>query len=533
MINAQQFHSQTKHSRASLGQSRWRMDFANKPFPFKVYKDTEIIDLPKEFDLPNKQCLDALINHTFTSEGLNFDKKFLASILFFTGGVSRILHGNFMRTASATGALYPIEIYALVQHFSDLEDGLYHFSTGDFTLNQLRKGDYFSYVAQNSSDPERIQKSSIVIILSSIAWRNSWKYQERSYRHWFWDGGVMLSNLLAISSAFQLESKVLTAFKDKEINTLLGLKENKEAVIALIPLTFEFIPDSKKHQEGLKQEINPLHLHILNISPKEYNFPLIWDIHESTSFQRDQDLKNWSDKVKNYKDFKKVPKPSDIKLNYSNDNILNLEQVILQRGSTTRFAKEPISKDQLLTILKSSNSGFESDFFPDSNSTTIECYLNVHDVEGVEPGAYYYNSIDQTLEIIKEGQFNEKTAFLCLGQQLFGTTHVTIFLLSNMNGLLKKIGDRAYRVTQLEGSIIAGKIYLASFAINLGARGTTFFDDDVVRHFLPHAEGKDVMMAVGIGKPAYKNKKGKKLGPIFTREQLISDLENYLSNQAS
>ena len=528
MINAQQFHNQTKHSRESLRQSRWRMDFTNQPFPFKVYKDIEIVDLPKEFDLPDIQCLDALINHKFTSEGVIFDKKFLTSILFFTGGVSRILHGHFMRTVSATGALYPIEIYALVKEFSDLEDGLYHFSTGDFTLNQLRKGNFFSYVAQNSTDPERIQKSSVTIILSSIAWRNSWKYQERSYRHWFWDGGVMLSNLLAVSSAYQLKSKVLTAFKDKEINLLVGLEENKEAVIALIPLTFEFTSDSKKQQDDSKQEINPVNLQTLKMSPKEYNFPLIWEIHEATSFQRDQDLKNWSEKVRNYKDFKNVPKPADIKLNYSATDILNLEQAILQRGSTARFAKGPISKDQLLTILKTSNTGFESDFLPDTNSTTIECYLNIHEVDGVEPGAYYYNAIDQKLEIIKIGQFKEKTAFLCLGQQLFGTTQVTIFLLSNMNGLLKKIGDRAFRVTQLEGSIVAGKIYLASFAINLGARGTTFFDDEVVNHFSPHSDGKDVMMAVGIGKPDYKAKRGKKMGPIFSREKLISNLENYL-----
>ena len=160
-----------------------------------------------------------------------------------------------------------------------------------------------------------------------------------------------------------------------------------------------------------------------------------------------------------------------------------------------------------MSILKASNSGVPMDLYPDENSTIIDCYLNVHNVEGLEPGAYYYNTTSQNLDCIKTGQFKEKSAVLCLGQQLFGTTQVTIFLLSNLTNLLKKFGDRAYRVAQLEGGIISGKIYLASFATGIGARGTTFFDDEVVNHFTPHAIGKDVMMAVGIGKPDYKAKR--------------------------
>ncbi len=529
MIDAQQFHNLTKHSRESLRQSRWRMDFTNKPFPFKLYKDIFPIALPQEFSLPEEQCLQTLIDHKYSPETFVLDKKFLASLLFFTGGVSRIINGNFMRTASATGALYPIELYLIIQHFSDLEDGLYHFSVGDFSLNQLRKGNFFPYVAQNSSDPEIIQKSFVTILMTSYAWRNSWKYQERSYRHWYWDGGVMLSNLMAICSNYQLKSKIVTVFKDKEINTLASLREHQEVVISLIPIYFESATSQTIQEDFPVQDIKELQVNFLRSSPKEINFPIIWEIHEKTSIFKNQELKSWSDKAKNYKEFIKVPLPSEVYLDYTKRNILSLEQAILQRGSTNRFARGLLSQEILMTILKTSNSGIPMDLYPDEYSTIIECYLNVHNVEGLEPGAYYYNVTRQKLECIKTGQFKEKTAFLCLGQQLFGTTHVTIFLLSNLTNLLKKFGDRAYRIAQLEGGIISGKIYLASFAVGIGARGTTFFDDEVINHFSPHAKGKDVMMAVGIGKPDYIAKKGKKLGPLFSREELITELESYLN----
>ena len=90
--------------------------------------------------------------------------------------------------------------------------------------------------------------------------------------------------------------------------------------------------------------------------------------------------------------------------------------------------------------------------------------------------------------------------------------------------------DRAYRVAQLEAGIIVEKIYLSAFAVKLGARGTTFFDDDVIRHFSPHVNGNEVMMAISIGIPVYKAKPGKKLGKLFTRKQLIDELEKYLDS---
>jgi len=47
-----------------------------------------------------------------------------------------------------------------------------------------------------------------------------------------------------------------------------------------------------------------------------------------------------------------------------------------------------------------------------------------------------------------------------------------------------------------------GKLYLAAYALGLGATGLTFFDDDVTRFFSPHAAGKSVMFLDAIGHPA-------------------------------
>ena len=79
------------------------------------------------------------------------DIKRVAEILFFSGGITREIKYPFryffICVLSATGALYPIELYIFCQDLTDLKAGVYHFGPADFGLTQLRKGDYRSELA--------------------------------------------------------------------------------------------------------------------------------------------------------------------------------------------------------------------------------------------------------------------------------------------------------------------------------------------------------------------------------------------------
>ncbi len=50
-------------------------------------------------------------------------------------------------------------------------------------------------------------------------------------------------------------------------------------------------------------------------------------------------------------------------------------------------------------------------------------------------------------------------------------------------------------------ALVAGKLYLAAYAIGLGATGLTFFDDAVTDFFAPHAAAKRVTFLIAIGVP--------------------------------
>ena len=62
-----------------------------------------------------------------------------------------------------------------------------------------------------------------------------------------------------------------------------------------------------------------------------------------------------------------------------------IEQVILRRGSSRRFARTPITLAQLSTMLDRATRGVPADFLDPQGSQLNHLYLIVHAVEGLEP----------------------------------------------------------------------------------------------------------------------------------------------------
>ncbi len=103
---------------------------------------------------------------------------------------------------------------------------------------------------------------------------------------------------------------------------------------------------------------------------------------------------------------------------------------------------------------------------------------------------------------MQEGDFRDRAGYLGLEQESPADSSVDIFALSDLDPVLERYGNRGYRMAQLEGGIIGGRLYLAAYAQKLGAGGLTFFDDEVIEFFSPSARGKSVMFLMALGKSA-------------------------------
>ena len=179
-----------------------------------------------------------------------------------------------------------------------------------------------------------------------------------------------------------------------------------------------------------------------------------------------------------------------------------IEQVILRRGSTRTFDRTAsVTLAQLSTILDSATRGLPTDFLEPPGAQLNDLYLIVHSVEGVKPGTYFLQRDRSTLELLNEGEFRAEAYYLGLEQQLPADACADIFFLADLKRILERYGNRGYRAVQLEAGAIGGRTYLAAYAQRLGATGLTFFDDDVIKFFSPHAKGKNAVFLLAIGKP--------------------------------
>ena len=106
---------------------------------------------------------------------------------------------------------------------------------------------------------------------------------------------------------------------------------------------------------------------------------------------------------------------------------------------------------------------------------------------------------------MKEGDFRSQAGYLGLEQDPPADASVAIFFLADLPVIFERFGNRGYRAVQLEAGIIGGDLYLAAYAQHLGATGLTFYDDEVVQFFSPHAAGKSTIFLVAVGRSAKRH----------------------------
>ncbi|MEM2238411.1 MAG: SagB family peptide dehydrogenase [Candidatus Caldarchaeum sp.] len=494
---ALKFHENTKHSYVSVRTVFHRLDWGNRPYPFKIYEGLPTIALPRTIPKPGLHSITCLNELDRARDG-SLDIGILSSLLFFTAGITRAVRYvdgvHYFRAAPATGALYPTEVYVVAGDVGGLAEGVYHFSPYGFNLTILRSGDFRSFLAKYSHEDVGMCQASLVF--TSIGWRNAWKYRERSYRHWFWDSGTMVANLLAVCRAFGLQARVVTGFVDEKVNSLVAVDGVKEAAIIIVPLGLS----QKKPPET--DEVAVLTPRVKPLSKRETVYKLVEEIHKASSITTVEELQGWREKAVSAPPSAE-PAEDSLSINPVEDVGPPLWEVILRRGSTRRFSRQPISFPQLSTILKASSARFVADF----NNPLTNIYLIVNAVNGMKPGAYFFDG--ERLKLLKAGEFRRVSGYLCLEQELGSDAAAVLFITTPLENVLQHLGNRGYRVVQLEGGIRAGLAYLAAYAVGVGATGLTFYDDDVKEFFSPHASGKENVIVVAVGVPAYKAKPGK------------------------
>ncbi len=162
------------------------LDWANMPDPFRHYEGVPVLDLPADPPILETPALDVL--RDAPGAGAPGDgPAFISQLLFYSAAISaskRVPSTGSryaLRVNPSSGNLHPTEFHFLTRGLKEWPDGLYHYRPSSHMAEQRALG----HLEPNPAG----SPAPIVFVLTSIAWREAWKYRDRAYRYCLHDMG--------------------------------------------------------------------------------------------------------------------------------------------------------------------------------------------------------------------------------------------------------------------------------------------------------------------------------------------------------
>jgi SagB-type dehydrogenase family enzyme len=499
------YHDKTKHSYWSVRNSGHFLDWANQPSPFRYYEGADIVSLPERLLLPEISTfttLDRLGQFRASSSAPEINPDLISQLLYFSMAISawkQVRGTEFrysLRVNPSSGNLHPTETYVAVQNASGLADGLYHYRVLEHWLEQRRAGPAIQATAASVSLPG-LTSASLVILLTSIFWRESWKYKDRAYRYCLLDLGHAAASILIAAQALGLNGLCVGHFPDLLLAELLGISALDEGPLMVIALGTDH--NLNGTAPLATTSMGPLQGHPNLLSGEEVPYHLLQGMHQSTMLPPEcggcPAITRQDPQVL-----------GDISLPVKPPRNLSLRDTVRKRRSGLDFdPKSSMTLDDLGALLAHTRMGIQSDYRGNLDQQSahrlIDLYLYVHRVQGLSPGVYRYRPQTHQLQLIKEGDQIERAAYLSLEQALAAHACVAFSMIADLGNAGRLFGNRGYRYAHFEAGIIGQALYLGAEALGFNATGIgAFYDDEVHKYLGISKEQGQVIYHFAVGK---------------------------------
>jgi SagB-type dehydrogenase family enzyme len=177
----------------------------------------------------------------------------------------------------------------------------------------------------------------------------------------------------------------------------------------------------------------------------------------------------------------------------------DFKHILIDRRSRRHFAKEPVSLQELSTLLKYT-SGISGDDFDDAGFNfrhvpsagglyPYETYVIANNVESLENGLYHYNVPAHALDLLKEGDIGPRIAAICLDQAMARQAAAVLAWTAAVPRSQWKYLQRCYRYIFMDLGHLGQNFYLVAEALQLAACTIGALYDD---------EGNDLLGIDGI-----------------------------------
>lgn len=132
------------------------------------------------------------------------------------------------RTAPSAGALYPLEIYAVVGDVEGLPPGMYKYSPSGHALMTIREGDLRKALSEESTGQQHIEEAAADIVIAAVYERTTEKYDERGRRYVHMEVGHAAQNVCLQAQSLDLGVCTNGAFDDDGVKRVLGFPADED-----------------------------------------------------------------------------------------------------------------------------------------------------------------------------------------------------------------------------------------------------------------------------------------------------------------
>lgn len=459
--------------------ANWEVNWDDAPHPYKLYRHLQEFRLPDEIPLviKDRPNLNKIAHFLWYTYGLTqFNQTAFPSS---TGEEGIETMQGFRRFPPSGGGLYPSELYVYLK-LEDLPHGIYHYDVAHHRLLLLRKGNFDSYLTSALGNTSPLAKCFGAVIITTMFWKNFFKYHNFSYRLQGLDAGALMGQLLEVSNRCCFHPKVHFHFLDHAVNHLLGLDGKEESTFAVIPLSAQKTPHEemlgKCTTTALNQSIPEIKTTHVQRSQNVLPFPEIAQLHQETLLEATEffrQLEARQEKI-DYKVHIALPA---IQQKLSE----NFTHACLNRYSPEMdFRAQRMDQVQLASLLKESmdSYGYDNDLDKEEHQKPrVSIYGCFYQIDGIPNGAYRYDVASHSLLLIKEGDFRFRLqAGMSLHNVNLHQVPICLHIIGDRTHHKGELGYRGYRIQHMEAGMLLQRILLSASALGMNGHPLLGFD---------------------------------------------------------
>jgi SagB-type dehydrogenase family enzyme len=526
------YHIQTKHHFNRYARALGYLDWANQPNPFRRFEGAQMIPLPllKPDEEPRAPIYDSIYQpgavacQPVTVRSLSrFFEFALALSAWKKAGESEWA----LRSNPSSGNLHPTEGYLVLPQFDglNLKPGLYHYAPKEHGL-ELRAEFAPKHVARLLAP---FPPGAFLFGLTSVHWREAWKYGERAFRYCNHDVGHAIGTARIGAATLGWKMALLDGVEQHTVALLLGTSrvddfsgvepEHPDCLCVVWPLR-----DVKRETLGVKRKdvvdiplsLDPAVVKDLaectwhgkaNCLSREHG--VRWDIIDEAT---EASWKTQADKV-TIPLRQSLDQLAPYPLPLTPHDLPTAGQIIRQRRSAVSFdGKTSISaatffRMMQLVMPRSDRPQLDRpmpwDVWP--YEPAIHLMLFIHRIDGLKPGLYFLVRDPQKLSFIQqsmnpeltwtptpgcsadlplywllEGDAKKLAVQVSCHQDIAGDSAFSFGMMAEFEGRLRERGAWWYPRLFWESGLLGQVLYLEAEAAGVRATGIgCFFDDPV------------------------------------------------------